>query len=73
MICTEVPNNLEIFIDYLDDIHANIKFTSSYSSTNVLFLDVNVYLVNGVIKADLLINISTSALLTMLSTLAPLS
>ena len=53
MIWTEGPNNLAIFIDYLNNIHPTIKFTSSYSTTNVPFLDVNVYLDNGVIQTDL--------------------
>ena len=38
----EGPDNLKIFIDYLNNIHSTIKFTSSRSSTNVPFLDVSV-------------------------------
>ena len=45
MIWTEGLDNLKIFIDYLN-IHPTIKFTSSHSSTNVSFLDVNVSLTN---------------------------
>ena len=41
MVWTEGPNNLEIFIDY-NNMLLTIKFTSSYSATNVTFLDVNV-------------------------------
>ena len=43
LIWTEGPDNLKIFIDYLNNIH-QIKFTSSHSqsSTNVPFLDVSV-------------------------------
>ena len=44
MIWTESPENLKIFIDYLNNIHPTIKFTSSHSSTSVPFLDVNVSL-----------------------------
>ena len=44
MIWTEGLDNLKIFIDYLNHIHPSIKFTSSHSSTNVSFLDVNVSL-----------------------------
>ena len=53
MIWTDGPNNLEIFIDYLNNIHPTIKFTSSHSANNVSFLDVNVHLDNGVIQTDL--------------------
>ena len=54
MIWTEGLDNLKIFIDYLNNIHPTIKFTSSHSSTNILFLDVNVSLTNdGNISIDL--------------------
>ena len=54
MIWTEGLDNLKIFIDYLNHIHPSIKFTSSHSSTNVSFLDVNVSLTNdGNISTDL--------------------
>ena len=44
----------KIFIDYLNNIHSTIKFTSSHSSTNIPFLDVNVSLTNdGNISIDL--------------------
>ena len=47
-------DNLKIFIDYLNNIHPTIKFTSSQCSTNVSFLDVNVSLTNaGNISTDL--------------------
>ena len=54
MIWTEGPDNLYIFIDYLNNIHSTIKFTSSHFSTNVPFLDVSVSLTNdGSISTDL--------------------
>ena len=54
MIWTEGLDNLKILIDYLNNIHHTIKFTSSHSSTNVSFLDVNVSLTNdGNISTDL--------------------
>ena len=54
MIWTEGLDNLKIFIDYLNNIHPTIKFTSSHSSTNIPFLDVNVSLTNdGNISTDL--------------------
>ena len=54
MIWTAGLDNLKIFIDYLNNIHPTIKFTSSHSSTNVSFLDVNVSLTNaGNISTDL--------------------
>ena len=45
-IWTEGPYNLNIFIDYLNNIHPTIKFASSHSSTNIPFLDVYVSLTN---------------------------
>ena len=54
MIWTEGLDNLNIFIDYLNNIHSTIKFTSSHSSTNIPFLDVSVSLTNdGSISTDL--------------------
>ena len=54
MIWTEAPDNLKIFIYYLNNINSTIKFTSSNSSTNVPFLDVSVSLTNdGSISTDL--------------------
>ena len=54
MIWTESPENLKIFIDFLNNIHPTIKFTSSHSPTNVPFLDVNVSLTSdGNINTDL--------------------
>ena len=54
MIWTEGLDNLKIFIDYLNNIHSTIKFTSSHSSTNIPFLDVSVSLTNdGSISTDL--------------------
>ena len=54
MIWTAGLDNLKIFNDYLNNIHPTIKFTSSHSSTNVSFLDVNVSLTNaGNISTDL--------------------
>ena len=53
MIGTEGSDNLKIFIDYLNNIHPTIKFTSSHSYTNVPFLHVNVSLNNGNIYTDL--------------------
>ena len=53
MIGTEGLDHLKIFIDYLNNIHPTIKFTSSHSLTNVPFLDVMVSLHNGTIQTDL--------------------
>ena len=54
MIWTEGLDNLKIFIDYLNNIHSTIKFTSSHCSTNIPFLDVNVSLTDdGNISTDL--------------------
>ena len=53
MIWTEGSDRLKIFVDYLNNIHPTIKFTSSHSLTNVPFLDVMVPLHNGIIETDL--------------------
>ena len=53
MISTEGSDRLKIFVDYLNNIHPTIKFTSSHSPTNVPFLDVMVSLHNGIIETDL--------------------
>ena len=42
MIWYEGLDNLKIFIDYLNNTHSTIKFTSSHSFTNLTFLDVSV-------------------------------
>ena len=44
MIWTEGLDNLKIFIDYLNNIHPTIKFTSSHSSTNIPFLESTVFI-----------------------------
>ena len=54
MIWTKSPENFKIFIAYLNNIQPTIKFTSSHSPTNVLFLDVHVSLTSdGNINTDL--------------------
>ena len=54
MIWAEGLDNLNIFIDFLNNIHSTIKFTSSHSSTNIPALDASVSLTNdGSISTDL--------------------
>ena len=53
MIWTEGLDRLKIFVDYLNNIHPTINFTSNHSLTNVLFFDVMVSLNNGTIETDL--------------------
>ena len=53
MIWTEGLDHLKIFVDYLNNIHPTIKFTSNHSLTNIPFLDVMVSLNNGTIETDL--------------------
>ena len=54
MIWTDGLNNLKIFIDYLNNIHSTIKFTSSHSFTNIPFLDFSVSLTDdGSLSTDL--------------------
>ena len=45
--------HLKIFVDYLNNIHPTIKFTSNHSLTNVPFLNIMVSLNNGTIETDL--------------------
>ena len=57
MIWTEGSGHLKIFVDYLNNIHPTIKFTSSHSLPfHVPFLDVMVSLHNGIIETDLFTN-----------------
>jgi len=52
MIWTEGLDNLNIFVDYLNNIHPTI--TSNHSLTSVpLLVDVMVSLYNGTIETDL--------------------
>ena len=53
MIWTEASDRLKIFLDYLNNIHPTIKFTSSHSLTNVPLLDVMVSLHNVSVKSKL--------------------
>ena len=53
MIWTEGEDHLNVFINYLNNIHPTIKFTSSLSQTEIPYLDVNVSLHNGNIHTDL--------------------
>ena len=41
------------FYDYLNRSHPTIKFTSTVTTENISFLDVNIQLKNGIIKTDL--------------------
>ena len=43
------------FITYLNGLHPSIRFTSSYSTTEIPFLDVRVLLNNGNLETDLYI------------------
>ena len=50
MILTEGLDHLKIFVDYLNNIHSTIKFTSNHSLTNIPFLDDMVSLHNCTLK-----------------------
>ena len=52
MIWTEGLENLNTFATYHNNLHPTIKFTSSYSLTNVPFLDVMVSVKDGLIETD---------------------
>ena len=53
MIWTEGSDRLKIFVDYLNNIHPTIKFTSSHSLTIAPFLEVMVSLHRSIIETDL--------------------
>ena len=53
MIWTKELDHLKISVDYLNNIHSTIKFTSNHTLTNVPFLDVTISLHNGTIETDL--------------------
>ena len=56
MIWTHGEEHLKTFIGYLNSIHPSIKFTYEYSNSlpqTLPFLDVQVYLINNHIQADL--------------------
>ena len=46
-------DKLHEFITYLNNMHPTIKFTSSFSKSEISFLDVNVLLINGTLQTDL--------------------
>ena len=54
MIWTEGLQNLELFVDYLNNsVHSTIKFTCSHSYHNTPFLDIMVPVKNGFTETDL--------------------
>ena len=53
LLWTHGEEKLNEFIDYLNSLHSTIKFTSSFSRTDIPFLDVHVHLRNGHIETDL--------------------
>ena len=53
MIWTGNEDELREFIEYLNNLHPTIKFTSEQSSSSVAFLDTTVSIKNGKISTDL--------------------
>ena len=53
MIWTEGLENLNTFVNYLNNLHPTIKFTSNHSFANIPFLDLMVSLKDGLIETDL--------------------
>ena len=45
--------NLEKFIEWLNNQHDSIKFTASYGHTEIPYLDISLSIVNGIIETDL--------------------
>ena len=53
LLWTHGEDLLNSFITYLNNLHPTIKFTSSFSHSEISFLDVNVLLINGRLETDL--------------------
>ena len=53
LIWTHGMDELITLIDYLNNAHPTIKFTSEISLSNVPFLDINISLNNGILSTDL--------------------
>ena len=53
LLWTHGEDLLNRFITYLNNLHPTIKFTSSFSHSEISFLDVNVLLINGRLETDL--------------------
>ena len=47
--------SLKVFIEQVNMFHSTIKFTAEYSKEEVKFLDVNIKLIDGELKTDLLV------------------
>ena len=47
--------SLRDFIDQVNLLHPTIKFTAEYSKEEVNFLDLNIKLIDGKLKADLFV------------------
>ena len=47
--------SLKVFIEQVNMFHSTIKFTAEYSKEGVNFLDVNIKLINGELKTDLIV------------------
>ena len=53
LLWTQGEDQLNSFITYLNNLHPTIKFRSSFSYSEIPFLDVNVMLIDGRLKTDL--------------------
>ena len=47
--------SLRVFIDQVNLFHRTVKFTAEYSKKEVHFLDLNIKLIDGQLKADLFV------------------
>ena len=47
--------SLKVFIVQVNTFHSTIKFTAEYSKEEVISLDVNIKLIDGELKTDLLL------------------
>ena len=53
LLWTHGEDLLNSFITYLNNLHPTIKFTSSFSHSEISFLDVDILLINGRLETDL--------------------
>ena len=56
-IWTRRKEKLRLFLEDLNKCHLNNKFTHETNKKDIIFLDVNVQLLDGKISTDLLLNL----------------
>ena len=54
-ICVHGEESLKVFIEQVNIFHSSIKFTAEYSKEEVIFLGMNVKLIDWKLKTDLFV------------------